>query len=529
MKSRQSYFLISGIILLSIFLGFFIWRNKHHQEMPNLNKQSFTAPISSIYVPTNADIVFHWKINPTKLPMYIERYQDKVIKNITNKKIISTRDSFFKLVSLDFSKDISKWAGDNGSFAVFDTNSQLMNGWLMVLEINKEIDSEKDLESFLGPKLIDQNITSTNKLNIIKRKINSNKSIFFLKEKEHILISSNQKIIESSINKLNTNKLSIKDKYKNIKLKDNIKDGFLLLEMSPKKIFNKISQKESLLEIDQTDRLVSSINIDKNKFILEGILYYDVKDKRPINSISYDLMNTEEEFKLFNDYILIDNPKRYFGKSSIHPYKKLIASIIQKSTTTTTTTTKNHSKLFKRILENTTGNLIWLKDKEWLVLTGKSDTAKTKIGDTFEKDKFIKSSLDFNKKNLEVWSKITANNNSEYEIKEKVEAIIQENEDTYTWSQSLAAISDFNNKQYVPNNLDSEKKINEINDFDDAIRIHLGREKSKAFLDDFYPYILLRTMLGNKLNFPQNIDISIAVPTINYPDFVKFKINLKTS
>ena len=36
-------------------------------------------------------------------------------------------------------------------------------------------------------------------------------------------------------------------------------------------------------------------------------------------------------------------------------------------------------------------------------------------------------------------------------------------------------------------------------------------------------------MLGNKLNSPQNIDISVAVPTINYPDFVKFKINLKTS
>jgi hypothetical protein len=36
-------------------------------------------------------------------------------------------------------------------------------------------------------------------------------------------------------------------------------------------------------------------------------------------------------------------------------------------------------------------------------------------------------------------------------------------------------------------------------------------------------------MLGNTLNHPKNIDISIAVPSINYPDFMKVKINLKTS
>jgi hypothetical protein len=39
----------------------------------------------------------------------------------------------------------------------------------------------------------------------------------------------------------------------------------------------------------------------------------------------------------------------------------------------------------------------------------------------------------------------------------------------------------------------------------------------------------LKTMLGNTLNPPQDIDIAIAVPTINYPDFIKVKINLKTS
>jgi len=75
----------------------------------------------------------------------------------------------------------------------------------------------------------------------------------------------------------------------------------------------------------------------------------------------------------------------------------------------------------------------------------------------------------------------------------------------------------------------NEQNIDEINDFDDILRIHLGEEKTKTFLNNFYPYILFKTMLGNKLTPPQNIDISIAVPTINYPDFIKVKINLKTS
>ncbi len=59
--------------------------------------------------------------------------------------------------------------------------------------------------------------------------------------------------------------------------------------------------------------------------------------------------------------------------------------------------------------------------------------------------------------------------------------------------------------------------------------MHLGKAKTEIFLNNFYPYILLRTMLGNKLDFPKNIDISVSIPTINYPDFVKFKIDLKTS
>ena len=47
--------------------------------------------------------------------------------------------------------------------------------------------------------------------------------------------------------------------YKNIQLKDNLKDGLLLLEMSPKKILNLIGQEEDLLNINKVDNLLSSV------------------------------------------------------------------------------------------------------------------------------------------------------------------------------------------------------------------------------------------------------------------------------
>ena len=96
MKSRLSYFLASGIIILSIFIGIFIRHHQHHQEASNFKEESFTAPISSKYIPTNADLVLHWKVNPTILPEYIENYQDRVKKNIVNKvnKLLSEQNFY---------------------------------------------------------------------------------------------------------------------------------------------------------------------------------------------------------------------------------------------------------------------------------------------------------------------------------------------------------------------------------------------------------------------------------------------------
>jgi len=164
-----------------------------------------------------------------------------------------------------------------------------------------------------------------------------------------------------------------------------------------------------------------------------------------------------------------------------------------------------------------------------MILTRKSDTIKTEIDDILKKENFLNSNLDFKSRKLEIWSKISTNENNTYELKDNIEAIVEEDEKTYIWSQNLSSISNFDNTNYLKNYSDNEQNTNEFNDFDDVLKIHLGKEKTKTILNNFYPYILFRTMLGNKLNPPKNIDISIAVPTINYPDFIKVKINLKTS
>ena len=86
MKSRLSYLLISGLIIASVATGIFMWRNNNLKEIPHLNEKSYTTPISSKYIPKNADLVFHWKINPTILPNYVENSQGKINKNLIVRK-----------------------------------------------------------------------------------------------------------------------------------------------------------------------------------------------------------------------------------------------------------------------------------------------------------------------------------------------------------------------------------------------------------------------------------------------------------
>ena len=527
MKSSKSYFLLTGAIILSIFTGIFIWQNQFFKKIPNYNEQSFIDPATSKYIPQNADFIFHWKLNPNIIPSYIGNSQDKLSKNVINKKIGLIRDSTFQLISLDFTKDVSKWVGDYGSFAVFDSNKKSLDDWIMVLAIKDDMKAEKEFESFLVSMKIDKSKNNSNILDnsteIISKNINPNNEIYLANHKDKLLIASNPKIIKSSLDKLENNLLNTRKKYKNIRLKENLKDGFLLLEMSPEKILNLVNQAENLFDMNDIDGLVSSINVDKNKLNFEMIVSYDKKGKMPANDINYNLVYKKEESQLPEDFIFIDNPKQYFSNNYSHPYQKLITSIITESTTS------DSYNLFKIILENTDGNLIWINNKNWLAYTSKYDTNKTQIGNILRRDKFSDTVLDFKNRKFEIWTKINTDENEIYEIKENVGAIIEENKETLIWSQNLSAFFNFDKKEHLSNILYKEVNIEEVDDFNDVIRIHLGQEKTKRFLNNFYPYILLKAMLGNKLNPPQNIDIAIAIPSINYPDFIKVKINLKTS
>tara|TARA_Y100001968_G_scaffold143382_1_gene131005 strand:- start:123 stop:1709 length:1587 start_codon:yes stop_codon:yes gene_type:complete len=528
MKSGLSYFFIAGIIILSIFTSTVIWRSNNLKQVPTLNKNSYNPPRSSKYIPINSDLVFHWKLNPTQIPKYIESYQDQVNENLTNNKISLIRDSSFKLIGLDFTKEISSWVGDYGSFAVFNKNNKPINDWVIVLGIKDDVNIEDDLAYTSDSKNIDKNIRSINsssssKIEIISKTINSNYSIYFAKIEDNVLIASNPSIIKYSIEESNSNKLNTKKMYKYIQITDNLNDGFLLLEMSPGKIFNLLGQEEKIFSLNEVKDLISSVNIKKNELNLQGILSFNIKTEMPAKKIEFNFIDILKKSPLSGDFILLDNPYQYFREEPNHPYQKIISSLIKESATS------DYSNLFKIILEKSKGNLIWIKDKDWFILTSKSDTSKKEISDIFKQNEFLSSNLDFQDRNLEIWSKISTDGSEKYKIKENIEAIIDEDEKTYFWSQNLSSISNFDNINYLKDHSNREVNFEKIDGFDDILQIRLGEEKSKAVLNNFYPYILLRTMLGNKLTTPKNIDISIAVPKINYPDFIKFKINLKTS
>ena len=88
----------------------------------------------------------------------------------------------------------------------------------MVLAIKEDVNIEKELESILGPKVIDESNNPSNKISnskqeIISKKINSNNSIYLAKDKDNLLIASNPNIIQMSIEQLDSNISNKKEKY----------------------------------------------------------------------------------------------------------------------------------------------------------------------------------------------------------------------------------------------------------------------------------------------------------------------------
>ena len=71
--------------------------------------------------------------------------------------------------------------------------------------------------------------------------------------------------------------------------------------------------------------------------------------------------------------------------------------------------------------------------------------------------------------------------------------------------------------------------IKKIGKATNPIIISFSKSKIKNFLNNLYPFILIRTIMGNTIDLPKDIDISISIPTINYPDFIKISAKIKTS
>lgn len=102
-----------------------------------------------------------------------------------------------------------------GALQYLIQTKKTINDWLMVLAIKEDVNIKHELESILGSKVVDEstnqsNKISTSKTEIISKQINSNNSIYFANDEDNLLISSNPNIIQSSIEKLDSNIINTK-------------------------------------------------------------------------------------------------------------------------------------------------------------------------------------------------------------------------------------------------------------------------------------------------------------------------------
>ncbi len=536
MKSRLLYFILIVILIVSVLTGLLIWRRKHLPIYPKFDNASFTPPLSSKFIPRNADIVFHWKINPNNIPTFVESYGKQGKQNNTFQKVESILDTSFNLIGIDFKEQASQFAGEYGSYAFINDNNEKEGDWIIILDKKQDININDNLKAITNKeesKEAEESKVEYNSEEIetstdiqISKSSDLIKPIYFCSKDNYILISSSSKLLELSLKNSKKNSLEQLEDSKLDKLKSKIHDGFALLEISSENVFRLLNQNNIMSEENKSNKLISSIDLNTNKLIFNGIIENNEPIEVSRDKAKNELLFNTSEVNSYDDFILINNPDIFFKEKFIEPYNSSMIKILKMSIN------QDSLPLMQLIGKNSDGPLIWLEnDNNWAIISRKDETNKNSINESISEEKFIKANLEFNHKYLEVWSKLTTSSldNNPY-IGKDIMALIQEYKGSYIWSKSLSSISDNNEKEYFTNNLMLEDESEEAEkDSIDIIKIHLSEDKTHQFLQDFYPYIILRAAIGSILDSPKGMDIAIAIPNIENPNFLRFEISFKLS
>ncbi len=530
MKSRILYLILILILIVSVLTGLLIWKKKHLPIYPQFKNTSNSIPLSSKFIPNNADLVFHWKINPNNIATFVESYDNKSKQNNTRKKVESILDTSFNLIGLDFKEQASKFAGEYGSFAFISDKNEKESDWIIILDRKENIND--DLRSIINmeerkeeeknkAEYTPEGIENTGDIKI-SRSNDLITPIYFCEKEKYILISSSAKLLELSLRNSKKNSINyLKNSNLNI-LNSKINNGFALLEISIENVFQLLNLNNITSEKNQSNKLISSIDLNSNKLIFNGIIKNNQAIKTPIHKLKNEFLIIGNEVNSTDNFILINSPNTFFNEEFIEPYNSFIMKILEISID------QDSLPLLQLIGKNSYGPLIWLENKHnWVILSRKDQTNKNNINEIISGENFRKTNLDFNNNNLEIWSKLTTNNlDANPYIKENIRTLIQEYKGAYIWSKSLASISDNNEKEYFTHDLIIEDE-SEKEDFIDIVKIHLGEEKANKFLKNFYPFILLRATIGSTVDSPKGMDIAIAIPNIENPDLLKFEISFK--
>ncbi len=532
MKSRILYFILIVILIVSVLTGLLISRKKHLPKYPKFENPSFSTPLSSKFIPSNADIVFHWKTNPNNIPTFIESYNKSSKQKNTRQKVESILDTSFKLIGIDFKEQASQFAGEYGSFALINDRNKKAFDWIIIFDKKKNLNINDDLRSIINmeenqsEEIKSEEIEDSSDIQISRNNDLIN-PIYFCSKDQYILISSSSNLLELSLKNPEKSSLDYLENSDLNKLTSKIHDGFALFEISRENVLELISPRTVTSEKNQYTKLISSIDLSTNKLIFNGIIENNEESEIISPKINNEFLFIGNEVNSSDDFILINSPNSLFNEKFIEPYNSFIIQVLGMSID------QDSFPLLKLIGKNSYGPLIWLENKNnWVIISKKDETNKSKINEIIEGEKFTKTNLDFNNKNIEIWSKLTTNSiDTNPYIEKDIMALIQEDKGTYIWSKSLASISDTNQKEYFKNNLtlENESEEEEEKDFIDIIKIHLGEDKTNKFLQDFYPYILLRATIGNAISSPKGMDISITIPNFENPDLLKFEISFELS
>ncbi len=534
-KARQIFFLLGSVIIGLLFISLIIVWSINLQKPNTLLIQSPELNQSAKFISNEAALSLHLKVNPNEITNYSEAFaKDKTrkrAKQITEKLI----NSSFALAGIDFNKEISKWIGEELSFAILEDGKNYE--WLISLTSKDPTATKEFLESYwqkqslsgFYPEAIDyKGVGIISNKEAKEAKYTKKGMSTSLVNSDTLLISSTKEILK---NALDVSQYPDKNQYENINLVtlvNNLNKGIALITVAPKKLHPWFNLPYSETNNSSVNNFVGALYPEEKSIVLEGV--FEFKDPlKSSNSNSIGINSFRNSLISLNgsekSLAIVNNASSILNPITQDPLLSLIRPLLTQELSDPKRLTP------KLIYQEEEGDLIWMQGSNgWSILTNTSTTDMGKIDNVLREQGLLNSSIRSNGEEFKVWSKLIEKEKDKKSLfTNEVKAILQINEGQNFWGETLMAIEDL--KQYK----DLMLKNNQLENISPAKEkyysqlIYLGEENSKNRLKKWYPWQLAQTLVGGTLDSSIK-GLSVAIGLDNSINdhylFVNGKLNL---